>query len=94
MRAVVKTSTDWKLSTASNSTGCQRHPRPLMMRQWKHLWPGELVELRRGNSVLGTAYVDDLTEDGSTIWVQLTNGLGRVLLHHEDGINIYTHRTP
>lgn len=59
------------------------------MKQWKYLWRHEFIELRRGRTVLGTGYVDESTDDASTIWIHLTNGLGRVLIHRDDGIDIW-----
>ncbi|WP_426996685.1 hypothetical protein [Pseudarthrobacter sp. N5] len=37
----------------------------------------------RGRRIVGT--LDGMTEDRSTIWVQLLGGLGRRLVHHQDG---------
>ena len=58
------------------------------------LWPelprdAELVLVNgRGNRIEGT--LDGMTEDRSTIWVQLAGGLGRQLVHHEDGYRLET----
>jgi hypothetical protein len=83
---------DWKLTTALAS-GVQglagRAGHPLIAKQWKHLWPQEVVELRRGSTVLGTGWVDEATADGTTIWIHLTRGLGRVLIHAHDGIDLW-----
>ncbi|MEZ2390858.1 hypothetical protein AB6813_15200 [bacterium RCC_150] len=37
----------------------------------------------RGNRIIGT--LDGMTDDRSTLWIQLTGGLGRQLVHHLDG---------
>ncbi|MFJ4168019.1 hypothetical protein ACIPY3_00770 [Paenarthrobacter sp. NPDC089714] len=37
----------------------------------------------RGNRIEGT--IDGMTDDRSTLWVQLKGGLGRQLVHHLDG---------
>ncbi|MGP0221744.1 MULTISPECIES: hypothetical protein [unclassified Paenarthrobacter] len=37
----------------------------------------------RGNRIEGT--IDGMTDDRSTLWVQLKGGLGRQLVHHMDG---------
>ncbi|MFP3581597.1 hypothetical protein SB659_18710 [Arthrobacter sp. SIMBA_036] len=37
----------------------------------------------RGNRIEGT--IDGMTEDRSTLWIQLKGGLGRQLVHHLDG---------
>ncbi|MFC9353263.1 hypothetical protein [Arthrobacter sp. NPDC057013] len=60
-----------------------------MMRNWRYLWRRELIELRRGNTFLATGTVDDVTEDGSIIWIHLTGGRGRVLIHQLDGIDVW-----
>jgi hypothetical protein len=79
-----------KLATRSRAVEAQRHSRqPLLMKQWKYLWRRELVELRRGSSVLATGYVDEATADGSTIWIHLSQGQGRMLIHRGDGIDIW-----
>ncbi|PTT65952.1 hypothetical protein DBR22_11535 [Arthrobacter sp. HMWF013] len=90
---------DWKLSPITAGSTPQRGREPLLIRQWKYLWRNELVELRSGSEVLGSGYVDETTEDASTIWIHLTKGLGRVLIHRNDGIaiwrvdpRIYAHR--
>lgn len=59
------------------------------MKQWKYLWPRERVQLRRGQRVLGTGWVDELTADGTIVWIHLSNGHGRVLIHDSDGIHIW-----
>jgi hypothetical protein len=62
---------------------------PLIAKQWKHLWPQEVVELRRGSTVLGAGWVDEATADGTIVWIHLTRGLGRVLVHTHDGIDLW-----
>ncbi|MFJ5954623.1 hypothetical protein ACIQC5_01550 [Paenarthrobacter sp. NPDC092416] len=37
----------------------------------------------RGNRIEGT--LDGMTTDRSTLWIQLKGGLGRQLVHHQDG---------
>ncbi|HKU35439.1 MAG TPA: hypothetical protein VJP90_07810 [Paenarthrobacter sp.] len=37
----------------------------------------------RGNRIEGT--IDGMTDDRSTLWIQLKGGLGRQLVHHLDG---------
>ena len=60
-----------------------------MIRQWKYLWREESVELRIGLDVIGTGLVDDVTADGTTLWVHLGGGLGRMMIHHTDGTDIW-----
>ncbi|MEW1986781.1 hypothetical protein [Pseudarthrobacter oxydans] len=61
----------------------------LLMKQWKRLWPQEFVELRRGLQIVGTGWVDEVTRDGSIIWIHLSGGWGRVMIHEGgDGIDM------
>lgn len=66
-----------------------RRIQPLRMTQWKYLWREEFVELRRGDRVTATGWVDDLTPDGIIIWIFLTGGMGRVMIHRNDGLDIW-----
>ncbi|WP_026546352.1 hypothetical protein [Paenarthrobacter nicotinovorans] len=52
---------------------------------WPELSRHQNVCLRdaRGNRIEGT--IDGMTEDRSTLWIQLKGGLGRQLIHHLDG---------
>lgn len=59
------------------------------MKHWKYLWRQEFVELRRGTAVVGRGYIDEATNDASIIWIYLANGLGRIMLHQHDGIDIW-----
>jgi hypothetical protein len=80
----------WKLPVPAvmpDAVGQRREP--LLAQYWPHLWPREMVELRSGDRVLGIGHVDESTSDGTIIWIHLTNGLGRVLIHHDDGIDIW-----
>jgi hypothetical protein len=75
-------------SAVTPATQCRR-PEPILMKQWKYLWPGEPVQLRRGRTVVGTGWVDESTEDASTVWIHLSSGHGRVLIHNSDGIHVW-----
>jgi hypothetical protein len=74
---------------APGHPGRRSAPQPLLIKQWKYLWRREIIELRRGDAVIGTGYVDEATADAGTIWIHMTQGLGRVLIHHGDGIEIW-----
>lgn len=58
-------------------------------RSYTDVWPElplhqELVlQDTRGNRIVGT--LDGMTDDRSTLWIQLSGGLGRQLVHHLDG---------
>lgn len=66
-----------------------RRIQPLRMTQWKYLWREEFVELRRAGQVTATGWVDDLTPDGTIIWICLTGGMGRTMIHRSDGFDIW-----
>jgi hypothetical protein len=59
------------------------------MTEWKYLWREEFVELRRGGQVTAAGWVDDLNPDGTIIWICLTGGRGRVMIHRNDGLDIW-----
>jgi hypothetical protein len=59
------------------------------MKHWKYLWREEFIELRRGNRVTATGWVDDLTPDGTIIWICLAGGMGRTMIHRNDGLDIW-----
>lgn len=88
-RAPAKQSADWRLSPGPAVTEPERRREPLLMKHWKYLWRHEFIEIRRGDTLLGTGHVDESTDDGCVIWVHLTNGRGRILLHHHDGIDVW-----
>jgi hypothetical protein len=75
-------------TVVAQATQCRR-TEPILMKQWKYLWPREPVQLRRGQRVMGTGWVDELTADGTIVWIHLSNGHGRVLIHDGDGIHIW-----
>lgn len=77
------------MSTQVGQTMQYRRTEPILMKQWKYLWPREPVQLRREQRVVGIGLVDELTADGTIVWVHLSNGHGRVLIHVSDGIHIW-----
>lgn len=52
---------------------------------WPELAVSQQVVLAdaRGNRIEGS--IDGMTNDRSTLWIQLKGGLGRQLIHHLDG---------
>lgn len=62
---------------------------PLLIQRWEYLWRNEFVELRRGPSVTGSGWIDEITDDGMVIWIHLTDAKGRVMIHRKDGIDIW-----
>lgn len=71
------------------STQPVRRIQPLRMTQWKYLWRGEFVELRRGTQVTAAGWVDALHPDGTITWICLAAGMGRVMIHRGDGLDIW-----
>lgn len=66
-----------------------RRSQPLLMKHWKHLWRREFIELRQGGHVKGRGWIDDLTPDGTIVWIYRTGGLGRMMIHKDDGVDIW-----
>lgn len=66
-----------------------RRMQPHMITQWTCLWRGEFVELREGHTVTATGRIDEVTDDGTTIWIHLSSGMGRKMLHNDDGVDIW-----
>ena len=58
------------------------------MPDWKALWPNEVVQLRRGYDILASGPIDEITSDGTAMWIYFP-GVGRKLIHHEDGVAVY-----
>ncbi|MBT2548838.1 hypothetical protein [Arthrobacter sp. ISL-65] len=59
------------------------------MTNWTYLWREEFVELRRAGRVTATGWVDDLTADGTIIWICQKDGRGRVMIHRNDKFDIW-----
>lgn len=63
--------------------------------EWETLQPGTTVQLVKHSdttfgaesTMLGT--VDVAMPDGSAVWIWLQDGLGRVMVHQSDGVQIY-----
>jgi hypothetical protein len=55
---------------------------------WTDVEPNQHVSLvnKRGFRLAGR--VDAMTEDRSTMWIQLDGGMGRQLVHHLDGFTL------
>jgi hypothetical protein len=56
--------------------------------RWQDLRHGDavIVEPVEGHSLPG--WVDTVAEDSSVLWIQLGEGLGRRLIHCQDGISV------
>ncbi|WP_241650978.1 MULTISPECIES: hypothetical protein [Paenarthrobacter] len=88
-RSTPKTAANWKLSNGPADLEDELRRTPQLIKHWKYLWRREFVELRRGNAIVGTGHVDETTDDASVLWIILSNGRGRMLIHHLDGIDIW-----
>ncbi|WP_207615561.1 hypothetical protein [Arthrobacter cavernae] len=66
-----------------------RRSEPYLMTRWKYLWRNEFVELRREQRVTGAGWVDDVSPDGTILWIHLAGGRGRVMIHVDDGLDIW-----
>lgn len=49
------------------------------------LYPGDWVAVEHARRLKETGVVDDVTEDGRTIWVYLDHGRGRRMYLEDDG---------
>ncbi|MCA4134548.1 hypothetical protein [Arthrobacter sp. M4] len=52
---------------------------------WRELAPGDLVTVVDSHSVLHSGWIDDVTEDGSVLWLVQVGGRGRKMFLREDG---------
>ncbi len=66
-----------------------RRDEPLLIQQWKYLWLKEFIELGSDSQITDSGWIDDITADGNILWVQLTGGRGRVMIHRHDGIDVW-----
>lgn len=63
------------------------------MMYWTNFVPGEVVDVWRGSRWIGCSRIDDMTSDGSAIWlVDIPTGV-RTLHMDTDGITLMP-RTP
>lgn len=57
--------------------------------QWESSWSaiktGQFVRLRQGKDQYITGVFDTKTDDGSVVWVHMSDGAGRRLIHCDDG---------
>lgn len=66
-----------------------RRSKPFLMKRWDYLWRDEFVEMRLAGQEKDTGWVDDISPDGTIIWIHLTGGRGRVMFHLDDGLYIW-----
>lgn len=58
---------------------------PYWDKAWADIRPGQPVRLSHRDGQRIIAVFDMRTEDGSVVWVHLSGGAGRRLIHKEDG---------
>ncbi|GLB67204.1 hypothetical protein [Arthrobacter mangrovi] len=58
------------------------------------LYPGDPVAIEHPRRVKETGVVDDVTEDGRTIWVYLDHGRGRRMYLEDDGYRFSLRNCP
>ncbi|WP_395399597.1 hypothetical protein ACHMXB_15150 [Arthrobacter sp. UC242_113] len=52
---------------------------------WNALMPGDFVTVLEQYTVSHSGWIDDLTDDGRTVWLVLAFGGGRRMFFREDG---------
>lgn len=52
---------------------------------WTELVPGDFVTVLESYAVPHSGWIDDVTEDGTIIWLVLAFGRGRRMFFREDG---------
>lgn len=77
----------------SRPNGARGLPGWQPLRNWEALSPGDLVEVWSEGTVLHYAYVDDVSEGGSVVWL-VENGTGsRRLFLQNDPVTLYAPKT-
>jgi hypothetical protein len=55
---------------------------------WTEVQPDQHIALVNNRGLRLAGRVDAMTEDRSTLWIQLDGGMGRQLVHHLDGFAV------
>jgi hypothetical protein len=72
----------------ADQANTKRNIQPLLKSQWKHLKQGNFVDARFGKTMIRSGWVDEVTPDGTSIWINLVRGMGRVLIHHDEVVEL------
>ena len=64
----------------SSTTTC-----PKVVEDWSVLIPGDFVTVLESFTVPHSGWIDDVTEDGTIIWLVLAAGRGRRMFFRHDG---------
>lgn len=70
----------------------KRQPQGLDIRDWTTLEPGEHVQIRRHGVLEAQGRIDEITPDGTLMWIQQDHALGRRLFHTGDIIRVYRYQ--
>lgn len=57
--------------------------------KWARLSGSDHVEVYRHGQALAIGRVDELAPDGDVLWIFQDHGMGRVLFHRSDGVDIF-----
>jgi hypothetical protein len=69
--------------TAPQPTGAKTSTK--VVSDWTALIPGDFVTVLESYSVPHSGWIDDVTEDGTIIWLVLAFGRGRRMFFRKDG---------
>lgn len=61
---------------------------PQWMRSWAAARPGQFVRLRQSQGQYISGVLDTHSDDGSVVWVHMSDGAGRWLIHCDDGYRL------
>ena len=66
----------------------QQNTTTAIVTDWTKLIPGDFVTVLDFNAAPQMGWIDDLTEDGATMWLVQSHGLGRRMFFREDGCRV------
>ncbi|MFF2842494.1 LacI family DNA-binding transcriptional regulator [Paenarthrobacter sp. NPDC057981] len=78
---------DKQEDTAENQPHENNSPPPTSG-PWSALSPSDRVQLLRQGTILGSATIDALMPDRSVVWVVMDNGLGRMMIHPSENVQL------
>jgi hypothetical protein len=73
---------------AAASRTRQQNTTTTIVRDWTKLIPGDFVTVLDLNAAPQMGWIDDLTEDGATMWLVQSHGRGRRMFFREDGCRV------
>jgi hypothetical protein len=66
----------------------QQNTTTTIVTDWTKLIPGDFVTVLDLNATPQMGWIDDLTEDGATMWLVQSHGRGRRMFFREDGCRV------